>query len=191
MNRERELIGIAGQPASGKDTVGDILRDEFGFRHISSSDLLRRHIAQNQPGIQSRENLTAAAQKIRAQLGAEYLVRCCVEACVDDERIAISGVYSPAETIWLKSIGGAVVSVVCPDPAIRFQRQVIRRAERDGLSKSEFQAAEIAENSGSFDQQNISHVEVLSDALIYNDSDYATLIARVASVYTRLRTGAP
>ena len=42
--RERIVVGMIGKAGSGKDTVGDYLRDEYGFTGLALADTLKRGV---------------------------------------------------------------------------------------------------------------------------------------------------
>lgn len=145
------LVGITGDAASGKDHVARLF-EQYGFRHISSSDLVREEIYRL--GLTpSRVLQTTVANQLRELHGAGYWVdRSLERADAEDRRVVISGLYSPGEGKHLiEAHGGFLVALVAQedDVEMRYSR-LQRRADgsRDEIDIEEFRRAYQRENSG-------------------------------------------
>jgi adenylate kinase family enzyme len=69
-NKARVMC-IVGGPGSGKGTQSDILITEFGFKHLSTGDLLRKEIENKGPQAEEIENI----QKEGGLVSSEILVK--------------------------------------------------------------------------------------------------------------------
>ena len=187
---ERQIVGIAGDAGSGKDSVGNILQGAFGFDHISCSDLLRSYITDNRLGAVDRPNMTRVGRELRETKGASFLVEHCLNSYIGDHDLALGSIYSPAEALKIQQSGGRVLVVACREARLRYERIINRGTPRDQISFEEFMAAGIAENSGGEDQQNVAGISDLADIVIYNEGTMDDLTVQLAETVAMIRQGA-
>lgn len=180
---ERQLIGIAGDLASGKDSVGNILRDRYGFAHVSCSDFLREYMSKHSLGTPDRETITRVARELRTEKGASFIIDQCLEDHSEEQKLVLSGIYSPAEAVKVKEVGGHMFAVICRDEHARYLRILERGAIRDDLTFEQFLAAQEEENSGKSNQQNISAIVEHADFKIFNEGSRDELESIVAITY--------
>ncbi len=180
-----KLVGIVGFAASGKDAVARILQEKHGYVHISLGDWLRRDL--HDAGITpSRAVQSEVANHYRKEISPGYLIDCALAECEtsSNERMILSGIYSPSEGDYMKNVlNGTLLGVSVGDQdnvAMRFQR-LLRRADgsRDELSEEDFMLAHARESSGDYLGTNISTLLEMADYLIYNTTDYASLEQQV------------
>lgn len=186
-----KLIGIAGTNGSGKDTVGHILAEKYGWLFVSVSDLLRDECTTR--GLEvSRENLRTISAEWRREGGLGVLVD---KAAAVYERAGGETVYpglvmaslrNPGEADRIHELGGTMVWVDA-DPRLRYDR--IQAANRgrgaeDSKTFEEFLAEQEAEMKHSGDEAtlNMGGVKALADIEIFNESDLATLERAVADL---------
>lgn len=188
------LIGIAGTNASGKDTVGQLLVDEYSFNFISMTDILRTEAAKR--GLKpSREVLRTISTEWRRQsrnLG--ILIVKAVKAHELDTKnykgLALASLRNSGEADTIHSSGGLVLWIDA-DPKIRYER--IRssdrgRAEEDNKTFAEFVAEEKAEMTHTGDDATLDLLGVKdkADINVVNEASLEHLrhnIRKVVSPY--------
>lgn len=177
-----KLIGIGGTNGSGKDTVGHILAEKYGWLFVSVSDLLRDECRDR--GLEvSRENLREISAEWRREGGLGVLIDKAVAAFekldTQHEGLVVSSLRNPGECKRVTELGGTNVWVDA-DPRVRYER--IQTANRgrgaeDDKTYEEFLAEQEAEMKHSGDEAtlNMSGVKALADIEIFNETDLATL----------------
>lgn len=121
-----EIIGLTGGMCSGKDSWADFLDKEFGFKHKSTSSIVREHIAENRLGEPTRDLTRETATRLREENGPDFLVSKAIERAGDNELIVVSGIYVVPEAVFLKHLGGNIVNIVANE-ALRFDRMSKRK----------------------------------------------------------------
>lgn len=161
------LIGVSGTLGSGKDSLANMLVDEYGYNHASTSDLVRE-VAMRERGSIERPVLQEIATMCREKFGAGYFV----ELGLDKPRpLLITGIRSIGEMKALKAAGGVMVYVDAP-VELRYERMIGRA--RDGeaeVSLEEFQRREEKEMYGGERDTdfNIRGIGEQADITIMND----------------------
>ncbi len=160
------IIGVTGQPSSGKDTIVEHL-ESLGFAGISTSDFIRKEMsAVSLP--MDRAHMHDFVNKMRGLRGPGYLALEAIKNIVGDT--AVSGLRNVAEVAALKeAFGGQFVLLVAEAPIeIRFQRTQGRSREGDHVSFEQFKAQEESERHGAPDAQQVDAVVSLADYVIKN-----------------------
>ncbi len=181
----KSLMGIVGYAASGKDSIADIVTEEFGFTHISLSDVLRHEMSEQ--GIEAtRENQRVYANKMRDNIAPEYFVDIAIRkvAGMNSRGLVLTGIYSPVEGEYIqKSLGGFLLGVMVnnPDaPTERYYRLKNRSdGSRDNLSYEEFLASHENESTGSYSGTNIPKLLEMAKYTIINSGDLPELRIKV------------
>lgn len=170
------IIGVVGQPLSGKDSVARILA-ERGYAHVSTGDLLRAYMQEVGLGEPTRPLTRSTANALRAEHGPDYLVHLALEKHPD--HVVVGGIRTVPEAEALKAAGGRIVWVEAPQP-LRFERLSVRNRTGDDVTIEEFQAQEAAETvSANPNEQNVGALEALADVTVVNDGDLAALTTAV------------
>ena len=176
------LIGISGTNGAGKDTVGHILADKFGYIFVSVTDSLREE-ARRRGLDPARENLREISADWRREFGLAVLVDKTVEHQQDNAKgkagLVIASLRNPAEADRVHELGGIVLWIDAA-PRVRYDRiqanAVARnRADEDNRSFEQFIAEEEAEmhrpkgaDSATLD---MSAVKERADKIIINEFD--------------------
>ena len=142
-----KLIGIVGQPGSGKDVAAKYIAKGFGFKHISSGDVLRRYINDNKLGGMDRKNLQHIVTKLRAQNGNGVLVKLILNEIKPESNVIVSGLRNPDEITLINKAGGKIIAIDA-DVENRYKRTRMRKREGDTVSLDEFIKLEQNENQG-------------------------------------------
>jgi cytidylate kinase len=177
-----DLLGIAGSNGSGKDTLGEILADKYGYLFVSVTDILRDALkVQDLP--LSRKNMRELSADWRRQYGLGVLVDRALTIYEQDGQeykgLALASIRNPGEADRIHELGGRVVWLDAP-AKIRYERiqanRTMRGAERsvdDEKTFEQFLDDEKAEMHSSGDQAtlSLSAVKEKSDIFIENDSN--------------------
>ncbi len=130
-----KLIGISGTNGSGKDTIGNILANNYGFWFCSLSDILREEL-KNMGLSFSRENMRELSTNWRREFGVSILVDKAQAEFTQQEAnyigLAMASIRNPGEADAIHQAGGLMLWVDA-DPKIRYQR-VKNRSEKGGLN---------------------------------------------------------
>lgn len=181
------LIGLSGTNGSGKDTVGQILAEQYNYWFFSFTELFREECRRR--GIPAaRENLRAISAQWRRESGMATLIDRSLELYkkMDGQYngVVISSLRNPHEADRIHQLGGIVLWVDA-DPKIRYQRVQSNansrgRAQEDNKTFDQFmqeEASEMHAPAGS-DEAVISMATVKERADIFltnNDSGLDTL----------------
>lgn len=175
-----KIIGIAGTNGSGKDSLGQILADDYGWLFISVTDILRDGLrGQNLPI--SRENLRTLSAQWRRESGLGVLVDKAVDIYKKDPEkykgLVLASLRNPGENDRVHELGGKVVWVDA-DPKIRYERIQANansrsRAGEDNQTYDQFLAEEAAEMKHSGDEATLSMagVKAKADIFLQNNSN--------------------
>lgn len=180
MNKQLQIIGLAGTNGSGKDSVGQILTDYHSYLFVSVTEMLRAELKKRGLPI-TRENLRTLSAEWRNEQGLGVLVERAMASyqVVQDQYagVVIASLRNPGEVDRVHELGGLVVWIDA-DQRTRYDRvqanAVSRgRAEEDNKTYAQFQAEETAEMNqpaGSDDTVlNMLAVKEGSDVQIDND----------------------
>jgi dephospho-CoA kinase len=166
-NNLPEIIGIAGTFASGKDTLAQVLAEEYGFTHISTSDMVRE-AAMERYGSIERPILHKVATELRTESGAGTLVK---KALQHSRPMVVTGIRSLGEAKELKAAGGVMIYTDA-DPRRRYERIKMRsRDSETTLSLEQFLANEEKEMHGGDREMdfNIRAIGEMADIRLMND----------------------
>lgn len=186
MDDKLKIIGLAGTNGSGKDTVGHILADKYGYMFISITDILRNELKRR--GMEAtRGNMRALSAEWRRELGLGVLVDKAIadyETCKDQYNgVVISSLRNPGEVDRIHEFGGYVLWVDA-DQKIRYERIQKAAAERgrpdeDNRTFEQFQSDEAAEmnRAPGADEATLdmSVVKAKSDVSVDNGSNDLTI----------------
>jgi cytidylate kinase len=172
-----KIIGIAGTNGSGKDTVGQMLADDYGYLNVSVSDFLREEAKKRGLPIE-REVLRTISAEWRRDYGLGVLVDKATEVFKKTagkyKGLVVIPMRNPGEAQRVKDLGGTLVWVDA-DPKLRYQRIYSRqRSTEDKKTFEQFLAEEHAEmdhHGGDEATLNMAGVKAKADIFITNDSN--------------------
>ena len=171
-------IALVGHPLSGKDTVAGYLTAEHGYIHIATSDLLRFYIAEHELGEPTRERMHDVANVLRAEHGADYLVRLALRR--EEERLVISGLRTVAEAETARAEGALIVQVRA-SLKLRYKRALERRrVGEEAMTLEAFRAIEEKESENDNPEvQNVNAVIALASLTLENEGNLEHLHGQV------------
>ncbi len=133
MSELLEIIGVAGTNGSGKDTVGQLLSDHWGYLFISVTDMLRDELKRRNEPV-DRTHLRALSSEWRDSQGLGVLVDKALniyrEKGVHRTGLVISSLRNPGEADRVHELGGKVLWVDA-DPQLRYERIQKNAASRN------------------------------------------------------------
>lgn len=147
------IIGLAGTLNAGKDVLGNMLAEEYGFLHMSTSDMLRA-IKRQKFGDSPEALLTRNdpfVHKLRLEKPAGFLVGSIHEEWLTNRDkypggFVASAIRAISEAEKILELGGTIIFVDA-DPKVRYARSQARQrdANETGKSFEEFMATERTE----------------------------------------------
>ena len=171
-----KIIGIGGTNGSGKDSLGEILAEDYGYLDVSVSDFLREEAKKRGLPIE-RDILRMISAEWRRDYGLGVLVDKAIELFKKSDGkysgLVAVPMRNPGEAQHLKDLGGTLVWVDA-DPKLRYQRIYARqRSAEDQKTFEQFLAEGQAEMQHSGDEAtlNMAGVKALADIFISNDSN--------------------
>ena len=169
-----KIIGLAGTNGSGKDTVGLMLAERYGYLCVSVSDLLREEAKKRGLPIE-REVLRTISAEWRREHGLGVLVDRAVEAHQQGNYPGLVAVpmRNVGEAKRIHELGGTLVWVDA-DPRIRYDRIFSRqRSAEDTKSFEEFLAEEEAEMHPSGDEAtlHLAGVKAICNIFLENNGN--------------------
>ncbi|TSC69876.1 MAG: hypothetical protein CEO12_686 [Parcubacteria group bacterium Gr01-1014_46] len=174
------IIGITGQPSSGKDTVANYLAS-LGFLHVSTSDLIRQEMREQ--GLPTdRPTMHDFVAERRKERGQGYLAELAVQKIKGDA--VVSGLRNTAEIEILRnSFGDKFVLVAVEAPLeTRYRWVVGRRRDIIDLTFEQFKAEEEAEKNANEGAFQVDAIIAMADKLILNDGTKEELLKKVDEV---------
>ena len=173
-----KLIGIGGTNGSGKDTLSQILADDYGWLFVSASgDLIIPELKRRGQPLEREQMAALTAEWNRTNKGAvvdKAIEKFDVMSKTNPYNgLVISSIRHPWEVDRIHAHGGQVVWVDA-DPKVRYERIFNRgQGDKDCKTFEQFQAEEKAEmeHSGDSATLNMASVKATADIFITNDDN--------------------
>ncbi|HEX3721011.1 MAG TPA: AAA family ATPase [Verrucomicrobiae bacterium] len=168
-----KVIGICGQPASGKDTVADFFVSK-GFAHISLGDTLREEMGKQGLPI-DRAHMSIFAADAKKTRGMAYLAE--LAAGKMSGNTVVSGIRGTAEVEFLRRRFGADFTLLAVDAPLemRYARARKRNRTGDDISFEEFCMIEDHERSAASGAQEVDKVLALANVTLDNSGSVEEL----------------
>jgi cytidylate kinase len=171
------LIGVSGTNGSGKDSLGQILADDYGWLFVSVSDFLRDEAKKRGQPVE-REVLRSISAEWRRKDGLGALVNRAVELFNQSQGkykgVVAIAMRNPGEAQRVIDLGGKLVWVDA-DPKVRYDRIYKRgRSAEDNKTFEQFKKEEYDEmhhHGGDDATLNMAGVKAISDIFIDNNTD--------------------
>ena len=177
------IIGLVGQPSSGKDTAAQYLITK-GFVHHSTSNVVREYIVTNSLGEPKRELMQKVANQLRQKNGPDYLARLVLQNC--PKMFVTSGMRNPAEVQYLKKMGAVIIEITAP-MEIRYLRAKARGRVGEDINFEQFKIIERKEDENNDPNvQNTTAVLALADYQMENKGDLGHLYKQIDDLLVKL-----
>lgn len=179
------VIGIAGMPGSGKDTVKNII-SKYGFPIIVMGDEVRAE-AKRRNIEPTPENLGKLMLQIRAEEGLDAVAKRCMRKIrdLDASVIVINGLRSPDEVeFFRREFESFKVIAIHASPKTRFKRLLKRGRSDDPKDWETFITRDRRELS-----VGLGEVIAMADYMIVNEGTLERLEREVNKVIERVIKG--
>lgn len=175
-----KIIGLCGQPASGKDTVADFFVSK-GFTHISLGDTLREEMLKQGIPI-DRPHMSVFAADAKKTRGMAFLAEVAAERASD--KSVISGIRGTAEVEFFRRKFRRDFMLLFVDAPLktRYERARKRNRPGDDISFEEFCRIENHERSAVSGAQEVDKVIELADCTIDNSGTMEALTAKLEAI---------
>ena len=179
------IIGITGTIGAGKGAVVAHLVRHHGFVHVSARSVWTRELqARNMPV--NRDTMTALANQLRAEHGADYFVRRALTGVDKRQDVVIESIRTVGEALLLKQ-HHAVLLAVDADVQVRYTRIHGRKSALDQVSYREFVSQEAREmHNDDPHKQNLAQVMSMADYTIVNNGTLSELHAAIEEVLRKI-----
>lgn len=176
------IIGLAGHPASGKDTVANYLVSK-GFKLLSGGDMIRA--AMREEGLSTdRAGIQKYVTEKRALLGDAYIVELMLPMITGDTVICAFREIVGIKFLREKFPGQFVLWNVVAPLELRYARAQSRAREGDSVSFEEFAAQEEYERNNP--GYSLDAVMASADATIENVGSEVELSLKVDKLLKQL-----
>ncbi len=174
------VIGITGTLGSGKDTLMELLKNEYNFKHFSVRDYLI-NILEEQGDEVNRLTLSRLANKLRADNHPAYLAeQLFIKATNEGGNVVIESIRTPGEVEFLKDHAEFVLFAVDADPNMRYERVQERKSVTDRIDFNTFMSDEQKEMQNEEPHmQNLATCIRISDYKFRNNSTIEMFYKRV------------
>ncbi len=156
-----EAIGLVGGISGGKNSLADFIARENGGVVVTTSDIARRHIINNDLGTPTRELCRNVSCQLRCLHGPDYLLREAISGVPSDEVVIVSGLYIPQEVIALRALKSGPLVHVRTDREIRRLRAINRGRSEDECSR--FDDLDKEDMHATYTDQRLNEVIEMAD----------------------------
>ena len=141
------IIGITGTIGSGKDTLMELLKNEYGFKHYSVRAYLTERLEEE--GIEiNRTAMTNLANALREENHPAYIIeQLFLKAKKEGGNAVIESIRTPGEVDFLKEHSDFYLFAVDADPNLRYERVQERKSATERVDFNTFMAEEQREMS--------------------------------------------
>ena len=179
-----KIIGIAGLPRSGKDSLAELFI-ENGYFGVSLGDIVRneskkRHANQSDPI--SVTNMTETSNYLRTKYGADFALKKALSLFKEASKnssykgLVVFSVRAPIEADYIVNGGGRLIWVEASDK-VRYQRSIMARRQGEAEEQlSQMLKAEALQETPQAGiptdvQMNTSYVKKVSTDVFVNNGD--------------------
>jgi dephospho-CoA kinase len=139
--KKRLIIGLVGNPGSGKSALASYLAETHGFYHFEGSAGIRELADERGITLSSRKEYSDFHRQMQREYGAEVLAERLLAR--PEERLVFAGLRSVHNARLLQRVGGTIIAMEAP-AVVRFER-----VDKTGLkyenNLADFEASEQAE----------------------------------------------
>lgn len=119
MSSPRIIIGIAGNPGSGKTAIAKYLAAKYGFFHFEGSDYLRQVATARNVELKTRKDYSGFHRLLQQENGLSVLADYLLSR--EETKLVFSGIRSIYNAQKIKDNGGIIIALEAPIE-VRFAR---------------------------------------------------------------------
>lgn len=177
------IIGITGTIGAGKDTLMELLKNEYGFKHFSVREYLTEKLIEDGEDV-TRTNMTNLANRLREENHPAFLVEELFKiAQKAGGHAVIESIRTPGEIEYLKDNADFKLFAVDADPNLRYERVRDRMSVTDRIDFNTFIAEEQREMSNlDPHMQNIAACIRVADSKFRNNASIDMMYKKVRKV---------
>jgi len=182
---EKIIIGVAGEIASGKDTVGKYMAEKYQALPLRFSQLLRDIL--DRMGLeQNREHMAKLSLQLRKGFGEDILSKGILAQAEKSEAeiVVVDGVRRLPDMIQLEMNERFYFVYVEATPETRYERLTKRRQNADDETKTPMQFAKDAKLET---ESQIRDLKERADFVISNDGTLEELQKQIDDAVTAIR----
>lgn len=182
MSDKQIIIGLIGEPSSGKDTVAKYLEKKYGAKQVRFSDPLSDALLNFVDSI-SREDYTWLSHAVRERFGQDVFAHALRKRMQNSEIIVLNGVRFWENFDFVRSFEKNVVIYVTADAKLRWKRATERMEKSDDNNSFEkFQELEKMLET----EVLIPQIGEKADFTIRNEADLEHLLAETDKVMAEI-----
>lgn len=138
---ERLLLGLTGQPGSGKTKAAEYLAYKHNFTLFNGSDYLQAEAIKRGAVLRERSDYVAFQRRLREEISATFMTDLVLD--MEGNRVSHVGLRNRLDAIKHIEHGGIIVALTCP-AELRHER-TIGNGPKYPESLEDFIAAELSE----------------------------------------------
>ncbi len=182
--KNKIIIGLAGEIASGKTTATEYLKEKYKAVSFRFSTILREMLEKIYIP-ETRENLQYLSIILRKQFGEDILSKAIAEKIkeCDNNIVIIEGVRRLSDVEYIRDLPNFYLIYLKSDDRKRFERVSKRNENEDDKGKTweEFQKDEQRDT-----EQTIRKTLEIADFIIENDKELKNLYNRIDEVMDKI-----
>jgi len=182
------IIGIAGRPAAGKETITSFLRDK-GFQYNESSKIIAEELEKLGKEI-TRTNMQDLADKWRGEDGVGALMKKFLEKLDLEKNHIIDSLRNAGEADFMRAnLSNFILIAVDAPREIRFKRTLERGKASDPKTWEEFVKVDERDNldvNNPMGQQTGKLIEI-ADYVIMNDKDLDSAMKQINKIWEEIK----
>lgn len=174
------VIGITGTLGSGKDTLMELLKNEYSFKHFSVRDYLMNLLEEQGEEI-NRLTLSRLANRLRQDNHPAYLAEELFKKAKEaGGNVVIESIRTPGEVDFLKDHSEFILFAVDADPNLRYERVQERKSVTDRIDFNTFMSDEQKEMQNEEPhKQNLAMCIRVSDYKFRNNATIEMFYKRI------------
>mgnify|MGYP001591474483 CR=1 FL=1 len=179
------ILGISGEIASGKDTVGKYMAEKHGALSLRFSQPLRDMLDRLYLD-QNRENMSTLSLHLRKAFGEDVLSKVMLADAEKNPQdiVVVDGVRRLPDIIHMEADPHFYFAYVEAAPEVRYERLIRRRQNTDDATKTPVQFEKDAKLETELQIQDLKE---RADFVIGNDGTLEELQAQVDTMVEELR----
>lgn len=182
---QKVIIGVAGEIASGKDTVGKYIAEKYGALSLRFSQPLR-DILDRMELEQNRENMSKLSLHLRKAFGEDILSKAILAEAVKSSKdlVVVDGARRFPDIVHMEADEHFYFVYVEASSEKRYERIIKRRQNADDATKTPVQ---FEKDANLETELQIRSLKTRADFVINNDGTLEELQAQIDKMVKELK----